>query len=78
MSEWWNGLSSRQRGLVIAAGVADASLKAVALIDLNRRPASQVRGPKWLWAAIILINSAGATSLSYLVLGRRHDPAPPA
>ena len=76
MSEWWNGLSGRKRVLVVAAGVADASLKTVALIDLKRRPASQVRGSKWLWAAIVLVNSAGLTSLSYLVFGRQRDKPP--
>jgi hypothetical protein len=71
MSEWWNGLSGRQRALVTVAAVADCSLKTVAFIDLKRRPADQVRGPKLLWAGIILINSSGLTSLSYLVYGRR-------
>jgi NADH:ubiquinone oxidoreductase subunit B-like Fe-S oxidoreductase len=73
MAEWWNGLSSRQRSLVVVAGVADAGLKVVAFTDLKRRPADQIRGPKWLWAAIVLINSGGLTSLSYLVLGRRRS-----
>jgi hypothetical protein len=75
MNTWWNGLSRRTRALVVAAGVADAGLKAVALTDLVRRPAGEVRGPKWMWAAIVLVNSAGLTSLSYLVFGRRPDPA---
>ena len=41
------------------------------LIDLKRRPAAQVRGPKWLWAASALVNSAGVIPLSYFLLGRR-------
>jgi hypothetical protein len=77
MSQRWNSLSPRKRGLIVTAAVADVGLKAVALVDLKRRPPTQVRGSKWLWAGIILINSAGLTSLSYLLFGRRPDPAPP-
>jgi hypothetical protein len=70
MSEWWNRLSPRQRVLVVVAGISDASLKTVALLDLRRRPADQVNGSKWVWLGVILVNSAGATSLSYLLFGR--------
>jgi hypothetical protein len=75
MGEWWKGLSDRKRGLVVVAGVADAGLKAVALIDLKRRPASQVRGSKWLWTGLVLVNSAGLTSLAYLLFGRLPYPS---
>lgn len=41
----------------------------IALIDLVRRPADLVRGPKWLWIiVIILINFIGP--IIYLVFGR--------
>jgi hypothetical protein len=73
VSQWWSGLSGRKRVLVVLAGVADASLKAVAFTDLKRRPAEQVRGPKLLWAAMVLINSGGVTSLAYLIFGRRRE-----
>jgi hypothetical protein len=65
-------LSPRTRKLIIAAGVAEAGLKAVALRDIRNRPASQVRGPRWLWAgALVLVGSFGALPLSYLAFGRR-------
>jgi Phospholipase_D-nuclease N-terminal len=65
-------LSERSRNLVIAAAIAESCLKVAALIDLKRRPASQVRGPKWLWAVVVVIvNSFGAVPLSYFAFGRR-------
>jgi hypothetical protein len=42
------------------------------LVDLKRRPASQVRGSRRMWAAAMLVNSAGLIPLSYFVFGRRH------
>jgi hypothetical protein len=71
-SRRWNDLSGRTRGLIITAAVADVILKVVALIDLKRRPASQVRGPRWLWAAVVaVVSSAGVVPISYFVFGRR-------
>jgi hypothetical protein len=63
-------LSRRQRRVLIAAAAAEAALKAAMLIDLSRRPASQVRGPKWLWASTALVNTAGIAPLSYFIVGR--------
>jgi hypothetical protein len=71
----WSDLSGRTRGLVIAAAVVDLILKVAALLDLKRRPASQVRGPKWLWASVVaIVSSAGIVPISYFVLGRRPPP----
>jgi hypothetical protein len=68
----WKDLSPRVRGLIVTAGVVDLSLKAVALTDLKRRPASEIRGPKWLWVPVVaVVNSAGVIPLSYLAFGRR-------
>jgi hypothetical protein len=54
------------------AAVAEGILKLAVLIDLKRRPASQIRGPKWLWAtAVTVISSAGVLPISYFVFGRR-------
>lgn len=69
----WNDLSDRQRTLVIAAAVAETALKVAMLVDLRRRPASRVRGPKWLWASTALINSAGLAPIAYFTFGRVGD-----
>ncbi len=71
----WSDLSERTRKLIIVTAVAESVLKAAALIDIKRRPASQIRGPKWLWAPVVaVVNSAGVVSISYFVFGRRPQP----
>ena len=68
----WSDLSQRTRRLLIGAAVAEGMLKVVALIDLKRRPATQVRGPKWIWATVLaVVGSAGVLPISYFVFGRR-------
>jgi len=68
----WSDLPARTRQLIVAAAVADGVLKTAALIDMRRRPASQIRGPKWIWAlAMVLINSAGGAPVAYFAFGRR-------
>jgi NADH:ubiquinone oxidoreductase subunit B-like Fe-S oxidoreductase len=75
MAKRWSDLSPRTRKLIIVAGVAEAGLKAAAAIDLKRRAADQVRGPKWAWFAGLIVNSAGLIPLSYFIFGRRRDTA---
>lgn len=67
----WSDLSPGTRRFVVAAGTVDGVLKAVALVDLARRPDAQVRGSKVRWAvAIIGISSMGLVPVAYLVRGR--------
>jgi hypothetical protein len=74
----WSDLSERTRKLIIVAALAETSLKAAALVDIKRRPASQIRGPKWLWAPVVtVVNSVGLVPISYFVFGRRKRPQPP-
>jgi hypothetical protein len=74
----WSDLSVRNRRLLAITAVAEAILKLAALIDLKRRPASQVRGPKWVWAtAVTVVSSAGVVPISYFVLGRRPPRSQP-
>ena len=53
----WSDLSKRTHMLLITAAVADGALRVAALIDIQRRPASQIRGRKgcgrqpWHWSA---------------------------
>jgi hypothetical protein len=75
MARGWSDLSARSRKMIIAVAVAEAGLKAAVLIDLKRRPASQVRGSRRMWAAAMLVNSAGLIPISYFAFGRRRDAA---
>jgi hypothetical protein len=60
------------RRLIIAAAIAEAILKTAVLIDIRRRPASQIRGSKRMWiVAAVLVNSAGVGPLSYFAFGQR-------
>lgn len=71
----WSDLSKRNQRLLIAAAAIESGLKAAALIDLKRRPASQIHGPKWAWVpALSILNSAGIAPVVYFVWGR-HRPA---
>jgi hypothetical protein len=75
MNSWhWNELGPRTRQLLIAAAVTEAALKTAALVDIARRPASEIRGSKWMWVPVVLlVNSFGAVPLAYFVYGRRRD-----
>jgi hypothetical protein len=71
----WSDLSENTRKLIIAVGVADGVLRVAALIDIIRRPASQIRGRKPVWAvAVAIVSSAGLLPISYFVFGRRRQP----
>jgi hypothetical protein len=73
----WSDLSQRTRRMVTTVAVAEGILKAAALIDLKRRPASQVRGPKWLWGTVLtVVSSAGVVPVSYFLFGRRPRSQP--
>jgi len=68
----WADLSPRTRRLVVIGGAVDGVLTIAALLDLLRRPADEVRGPKPVWAAaIVVVNSVGALPLTYFAYGRK-------
>jgi hypothetical protein len=69
----WSDLSESTRRWILVGAAVEGVLKLAALIDLRRRPASDVRGRKWLWATVItLANSVGAVPLGYFLFGRRN------
>jgi hypothetical protein len=70
MSKRWQDLSQVQRRSIIGVTVAETVFKAAMLIDLKRRQANEVRGPKWLWASTALIGSVGIAPAAYFLLGR--------
>jgi hypothetical protein len=70
----WNSLSPRSRRLIAAGGVVEGVLKLAALIDLARRPASEVRGSKLRWAVLVVsVNAFGAAPVAYFLYGRRTE-----
>ncbi|WP_439381040.1 PLD nuclease N-terminal domain-containing protein [Amycolatopsis lexingtonensis] len=64
----WRELSPRQRARIRVAAGVQLLLAASAWWDLAHRPASRVRGPKWLWALVIAVNFAGP--VVYFTRGR--------
>jgi hypothetical protein len=65
----WSDLTRTQQRLIIALAAVETALTATALVDLARRPARQVRGPKQLWLLGCFVQPAGP--VAYLTLGRR-------
>ena len=62
-------MTEAQRTLVVVGGAVEVVLTTIALVDLARRPAGQVRGPKAAWALAAFVQPVGP--IAYLVWGRR-------
>jgi hypothetical protein len=68
----WSDLSEGTRRLIVVGAAIDGGLRIAALNDVRRRPADQLRGPKWAWVtSLALVNSAGLGPLAYALFGRR-------
>jgi hypothetical protein len=65
----WADLSSGQRRGIIGAGIVQVTLMLAALIDIRRRPAAEIRGPKRAWVAAAFVNTIGP--VAYFVFGRK-------
>lgn len=65
----WSDLSPARRRTIVTLGTAQVALQLAALVDLRRRAAEQVNGPKRLWVALSFVNWLGP--LAYFALGRR-------
>lgn len=65
----WGDLSEGQRTAIKILAVSELMLKIAMLVDIRRRPASQIRGPKGLWCAAAAVNTLGP--VSYFAFGRR-------
>jgi hypothetical protein len=65
----WSDLTGRQRAVILVAASVELALTSTALVDIIRRPAAQVRGPKALWVVGFVIQPVGP--IAYLVRGRR-------
>jgi hypothetical protein len=65
----WSELSARQRRTIRVAGALEAVTTVAAMLDLARRPANEVRGPKGAWLLACLIQPVGP--VVYFTAGRR-------
>ena len=65
----FQSLSPRSRGTIAIGAVTQIGLLIIALLDLRKRPAEQVRGPKKAWYPALFVNFIGP--LTYLRYGRR-------
>ena len=70
----WSEMSTRSRRLIIAAATVEGILKTAAVVDIVRRPATEIRGSKWIWAPVVVaVNSFGLVPLAYFTFGRRKN-----
>jgi bacteriorhodopsin len=67
----WSQRSRRSRRLIVATGVVEVVLLMATLIDIKRRPANRIKGPKRLWTALAFINIVGP--IAYFTFGRRRQ-----
>lgn len=65
----WSELTHAQQTALLVAASVQLSLATTAWVDLARRPAAAVRGPKWAWATVIAVNFVGP--ITYFAAGRR-------
>lgn len=71
----WSEMSPGQRAAVAGAAAVQIGLAVTAWVDLARRPAPQVRGPKPVWAVVIAVNFVGP--VAYFIAGRCAPPPGP-
>jgi hypothetical protein len=65
----WSDFSRRQRTAIVLGATAELVMTTIALRDLARRPATQVRGRKVSWALACFVQPVGP--LLYFLVGRR-------
>ena len=65
-------LSAPQRVGIVLLGAAQVALLIASQIDIQRRPAEQIKGRKIVWRLVCIINIIGP--LSYFRWGRSTGP----
>lgn len=65
----FNDLPTPARVAIVTTAAVELTAKVAALVDIARRPADKVRGPKWAWALAQSINGIGPGL--YWLVGRR-------
>jgi hypothetical protein len=64
----WSDLSENQKRAICVGGALESVVTAIALRDLARRPASEVRGPKVAWVLAFFVQPFGP--MAYFALHR--------
>ena len=67
----WTELTPIQQVTIAGVGLFQVLLLIGALVDLRRRPASQINGNKKLWTLAAFINFVGP--ISYFLFGRKRS-----
>jgi hypothetical protein len=65
----WRELSPARKAVTLVLGSVELALTTTAAVDLLRRPADRIRGPKALWWPAIFVQPVGP--VAYLAWGRR-------
>jgi Phospholipase_D-nuclease N-terminal len=65
----WKDMQAGQKRRMPIIGLVGMVLTGVALWDLSHRPASQVKGKKWVWAIAACAQPFGP--VVYLLFGRK-------
>jgi hypothetical protein len=55
----WSNLTPREKAPFVLRGLVQFALLAAALADIQRRPAEEINGSKWLWSAVAFVNFMG-------------------
>lgn len=65
----WSELSTPAKTAIVVGATVEVVMTTIALRDLVRRPAGEVRGPKVLWFLGVFVQPVGP--IAYLRVGRR-------
>ena len=68
----WASLTVTERTPFVLRGVLQVVLLAAALADIYRRPVEEIRGKKWLWSVVALVNFMGIGPIAYFAFDRKH------
>jgi hypothetical protein len=66
----WSDLSPGKRKIIVLGAIAELVMTTIAVADLARRPAKQLRGSKPLWLSAFAVQPFGP--ILYFLVGRRH------
>ena len=64
----WAELTQAQKTVFVVLGIFQVALLVAAQWDIYHRPEEEIRGNKWAWKAIVLVNFVGP--IVYFSIGR--------